>query len=103
MEESFRYPKEQYKYEELPTETSFRVCELLPGKSGDPICCLLHVGEWDKPREYEAISYAWGDPKVTVPVNVHGKRVYVTSNLHNGLSHLRLQDESRFLWADALW
>lgn len=103
MEEYFGYPEEQYKYEELLTETSFRVCELLPGKSGDPISCLLHVGEWDKPREYEAISYAWGDSTVRAPVNVHGKVVEVTKNLHRGLRHLRLQDESRFLWADVLW
>lgn len=97
------YAEELYKYEELPTETSYRVMELLPGKDEDPISCLLHVADWDSPLEYEAISYAWGENKETAPVNVHGKRVEVTMNLHAGLEHLRYQDQSRFLWADALW
>jgi hypothetical protein len=103
MGEYSGYAEELYNYEELPTETSYRVLELLPGKGNDPISCLLHVTDWESPLEYEAISYAWGDPKVTAPVNVHDKMVEVTVNLHTGLEHLRYQDQSRFLWADALW
>ena len=97
------HPLEPYQYEDLPTQTSFRVFELLPGQEGDPVTCLLHILNWSDPREYEAISYAWGDPSATAPVACHGKRLEVTQNLHRGLTHLRLQDRSRFLWADAIW
>lgn len=97
------YPLNPYQYEDLPTQTSFRVVELLPGKEGDPVSCSLHAVSWSNPLEYEAISYAWGDPNARAPVTCDGKRVEVTQNLHRGLIHLRFQDRSRFLWADALW
>jgi hypothetical protein len=81
------YLGELYQYETLPTHTSFRVFELLPGVDGDPISCVLRdVDRADSPK-YEAVSYAWGDP-----VNVDGN-----------WQHLRYQDRSRVLWADAIW
>lgn len=92
-----------YRYETLPTPTSFRVVELLPGKTDDPISCLLHQVDWSNLRDYEAISYAWGDPNAKAPIIVYEKIVEVTKNLHAGLTHLRYEDRSRFLWADALW
>ena len=97
------YLLEPYQYEDLPTLTSFRVAELLPGDDGKPISCLMHVVDWSNPLEYEAISYAWGDPNARAPVICNGKRVMVTQNLHKALTHLRFQDQSRFLWVDALW
>lgn len=96
------HPLEPYQYEDLPTQTSFRVIELLPGQESNPVSCLLHIVDWSNPLEYEAISYAWGDPSAIAPVTCHGKRLEVTRNLHRGLTHLRLQDRSRFLWADAI-
>ena len=96
------YLKERYQYEALPTET-FRVFELLPGVEGDPISCLLHDANWADLPVYEAISYAWGDPKATTPVILDGKRLDVTVNLQTALKHFRHQDRSRVLWADAIW
>ena len=97
------YPSKSYQHEDLPTQTSFRVVELLPGEEDDPIFCLLHVVDWSNPREYEALSYAWGDPNARVTVTCHGERLEVTKNLRDGLSHIRYPDRSRFLWVDALW
>jgi Heterokaryon incompatibility protein (HET) len=94
---------EPYRYNDLPTQTSFRVIELLPGEEGNPVSCLLHVVDWSNPLEYEAISYAWGDPNARAEVSCHGKGLEVTHNPHRGLKHLRSQNRSRFLWADALW
>lgn len=96
------YPLEPYQYEDLPTQTSFRVIELLAGQEGNLVSCLLHVVDWSNPLEYEAISYAWGDPSARAPVSCHGKTLEVTHNLRLGLTHVRLQDRSRFLWADAI-
>ena len=97
------HPQELYQYEDLPTQTSFRVMELLPGQESNPVSCLLHIVDWSNPLEYEAISYAWGNPSARAPITCHGKRLEVTQNLHRGLTHLRLQDRSRFLWVDAIW
>jgi hypothetical protein len=97
------YPEERYQYEALPTKTSFRVLELLPGVEGDPISCLLRSVHWADLPVYEAISYAWGDPMARAPVIVDGKSLDVTVNLRRGLKHFRYQDRSRVLWADAIW
>jgi len=97
------YPEKHHKHEALPTKTSFRVLELLPSVEGDPISCLLRCVHWADLPEYEAISYAWGDPKTKTPVIVDGKRLDVTVNLRTGLQHFRYQNRSRVLWADAIW
>ena len=92
-----------YQYKDLPLPTSFRFVELLPGQPNEPISCILHVADWSALPEYEAISYAWGDPNARATVICDGKRIEVTRNLYNGLTHIRYPDRSRFLFADALW
>ncbi|KAE9375043.1 hypothetical protein N431DRAFT_406149 [Stipitochalara longipes BDJ] len=96
------YPEEPYEHEALPTKTSFRVLELLPGVGGDPISCLLRSVHWADLPVYEAISYAWGDPMARAPVIVDGKVLEVTLNLQTALKHFRYHDRSRVLWADAI-
>ena len=51
---------------------------------------------------YEALSYTWGDPKITKPVICSGKKIEITANLHSALYHLRYPDRQRILWVDAL-
>ncbi len=101
----FEHPSESFQHEDLPDPPplSFRVAELLPGEEGDPVSCLLHVADLSNPPEYEALSYAWGDPSATSTVYCQGKRKEVTQSLHGGLTHVRFQDRSRFLFADAVW
>jgi hypothetical protein len=50
-----QYSLEPCQYKDLPTETSFRVIEHLPGKEGNPVSCLLHIVDWSDLMEYEAI------------------------------------------------
>jgi hypothetical protein len=90
-------------YEALPTHTSFRLLELLPEEDGQSIACTLRNVDWAKSPKYEAVSYAWGDPKARAPVIVNGRRLDVTVSLHTALKHLRYRDRSRVLWADAIW
>jgi hypothetical protein len=100
------YSAEPYQYEVLPAETAFRILELLPGKEDDPVSCLLHVADLSEPSKsptFEVISYAWGDATVRTPIICHGKQVQVTRNLRCALIHFRYHDQSRFMWADALW
>ncbi|PVH72238.1 hypothetical protein DL98DRAFT_660192, partial [Cadophora sp. DSE1049] len=95
-------PRETYQYNTMPTQTSFRVLELLPGEECDPVSCLLlHVG-WSTPLQYEAIPYAWGDASDPEPIICQGRELKVTRNLHNGLCHFRFRDRSRILWVDAI-
>ena len=92
-----------YPYEGLLTKASFRVFELLPGTEHDAVSGKLRTVNWDDMPQYEAISYAWGNPNRKVPVLVDGKRIEVTLNLRTGLKHLRHRDHSRVLWVDAIW
>jgi hypothetical protein len=92
-----------YTYDILPSEKSLRIAELLLGSNNDDVSIKLHTVEWESLPEYEAISYAWGDPTVKAPVFCDGQVIEVTQNLHTALSHFRHKDKSRFLWADALW
>jgi hypothetical protein len=95
--------KSGYCYEELLSATSFRVLELLPGIDDDGISYKLHSADWKDPPEYEAVSYAWGDPEHKMVSICDGKELFITPNLHEGLLHLRYANRSRYLWADAVW
>ncbi len=94
-----------YKYVVLPNPPpfAFRVLELDPRSKGEKIQGRMHIVDWDNVPEYEAISYAWGDPKDTDLVYLDGKAVNVTKNLKVALEHFRYDDKTRFLWADAVW
>ncbi|KAH7317962.1 heterokaryon incompatibility protein-domain-containing protein, partial [Rhexocercosporidium sp. MPI-PUGE-AT-0058] len=51
---------------------------------------------------YEALSYVWGDPNATVAVRLHDVERHVTVNLALALRYLRLPEETRAVWADAM-
>jgi hypothetical protein len=93
----------QYQYKHLPSPTAFRVLELLPGKQNEELCYRLHVVDWTDPPNFEAISYAWGDPDLQVSSICDGKELRITPNLRDGLLQFRYADQSRMLWADAVW
>ncbi|KAF1363441.1 hypothetical protein EJ07DRAFT_162712 [Lizonia empirigonia] len=58
--------------------------------------------EDDEANVIHSLSYVWGDPRVTTPIDLHGHPFPVTSNLFSALKHLRLRDTERVLWVDAL-
>jgi hypothetical protein len=94
---------EFYSYSDLTEGTSFRILELLPGKEDDTVSVVLHPSNLKDHPEYEALSYTWGNVMSKASFLCDGKRIEATTNLHAGLSHLRLASKSRFLWVDALW
>jgi hypothetical protein len=51
---------------------------------------------------YEALSYTWGDPKVTISVEINGVEFPVTTNLFSALKRLRKPARERVLWVDAV-
>ena len=89
-------------YQPLTVRNETRLLVLESGQNSDEISCgLLNVLLTWRTR-YEALSYTWGDPKITKPVICSGKKIDVTANLHSALHHLRYPDRQRILWVDAL-
>jgi hypothetical protein len=80
-----------------------RLLTLLPTTNFDDDlrCEVNHTSLEDKP-EFEALSYAWGNPKDVVPLLLHDQTFHITKNLASALRHLRYAYEPRVLWVDAL-
>ncbi|KAH7246888.1 heterokaryon incompatibility protein-domain-containing protein [Fusarium solani] len=85
-------------------QEQIRILHLEPGWGSTPISCSIHLISLtsDPPPKYEALSYTWGDPKVTREIIVNGYLVNVTFNLYSALYRLRQPEEMRVLWVDAL-
>ena len=52
--------------------------------------------------DYEALSYTWGDEKVTTPIEINGVSFSVTLNLFGALNRLRKNGRDRVLWIDSI-
>ena len=89
-------------YQPLTARNEIRLLVLEPGQNKDEINCLLMNVLLTWRAQYEALSYTWGNPKITKPVRCSGKTIDVTTNLHSALRHLRYPDQQRILWVDAL-
>lgn len=96
------------------SKQEIRLTRMLPALDlDDPIHVeLFTVSLLDEPH-YEAISYAWGNCNDTVdislqvarPTSSDGLRVFkvpITASLWRALRRLRLKEQPRTLWADAL-
>jgi len=53
---------------------------------------------------YDALSYVWGNPKVTRPIYIGQleRKLPVTTNLYAALLHLRNSSLERIIWIDAI-
>jgi hypothetical protein len=56
----------------------------------------------DETPDYYALSYTWGDAKITHPIEVDGHPLQVTANLLSALRRLQLRDGWEYLWVDAI-
>lgn len=57
---------------------------------------------YDHPHAYEALSYVWGDPRLSRSISIDGFKLPITANLHTALANLRSPYIERLLWADAM-
>ncbi|CAN9319954.1 unnamed protein product [Alternaria alternata] len=90
-------------YEPIDSENGeIRLLELLPGCYHDVIRINLHTKNLNDNPNYEALSYAWGTAPSSNPAIINGCPIPVRESLDLGLRRLRLTDESRTLWVDAL-
>lgn len=84
------------------SSTEIRLVNLQSGQESDPIHVKLTHALLDGNATYDALSYAWGGPKVTPPIAIDGLPFHVTVNLEISLRHLRLESQPRVIWIDAI-
>jgi hypothetical protein len=96
---------EPYVYDTLDSNSKeIRVLEVAPGAGDDMVkCTLKHVSLLSDSRlAYETISYCWGPSKDPVVINLNGCLVPVSATSEAAVRRMRLIDQSRVLWIDAI-
>jgi hypothetical protein len=83
-------------------DSDIRPLNIQPGNGTDRIKCTFVLASLEDKPSYEALSYTWGDSTHKVPVFLDCCEFLVTQNLENAFRHLRLQDEQRIPWVDAV-
>ncbi|KAI1447743.1 heterokaryon incompatibility protein-domain-containing protein [Annulohypoxylon stygium] len=92
-------------------QNQIRFIEILPSDTDyQPVRCLLKTMELTSDIRYAALSYVWGDRKVTQDIIVNEIEFPVTNNLASALWHFRKNgfpkhgraDGIRLLWVDAI-
>lgn len=81
-----------------------RLLILHSGLPSSPIrCSLIHVRlKAVTTPVYDALSYAWGTEHDTNAISMNGAGHMVRKNLYLALQNLRLPNDVRVLWIDAL-
>jgi hypothetical protein len=95
-----------YLYGELRS-SKIRLLRILPGRSNEPLACVLEQVALSTEPVFHSLSYCWGEPGEEEKILLNGRTSRVSKNLYEALRHFReLQDsESVFkgaLWADAI-
>lgn len=90
-------------------DTTERQIRLLTLESKDEqdgtLNCTLETVSLDDQPEYAALSYVWGDAKITETIHVNDHAMPVTVNLAAALRQIRAKDSdwaNRRLWIDAV-
>lgn len=91
------------KIEGRPDGDYIRILELAPSHAAtEPIRISLATVKLADAREYEALSYCWGDPNKTTSILCLEDAFQVTEHLGEALRQLRLTAQPRMLWIDAI-
>jgi hypothetical protein len=96
--------KRPFRYRRLVAkdQQQIRLFRLVPGRPHDPLCGSLITTDLRASPEYDAVSYVWGDPAPRFNLIIDGKLLKIAENLQKALVAMRLEDESRTLWVDAV-
>lgn len=94
-------------YYPLPVSTSVsskttRNLRIKPGAISAAIQCDLEVIDLHNEPPYEALSYIWGELTLAQTIRCNGRNKSVTPNLRAALQRLRLLEEERLIWVDAI-
>ncbi|KAL2067595.1 hypothetical protein VTL71DRAFT_2020 [Oculimacula yallundae] len=103
MEPQNNYEPAGYRYKPLTDSNHIRILRLYSGSDGEKIKCSIEHGNiaLGEICLYEALSYMWGPEKMDL-FELDGHQHAVRHNLWLALYWLRLPDQSRDLWVDAL-
>ncbi|KAJ0326573.1 hypothetical protein COL5a_006759 [Colletotrichum fioriniae] len=104
-------PNSTYRYQSLPpiaeegrTPSFTRLIFLYPGSGEDPFEAHLEIVDIEHAPPYEALSYTWGKPMEQPRdyIWMQGCPMPIKPNLEDALRSLRLPNQVRRLWVDAL-
>ena len=90
-----------------PQSQQIRLLRIFPSSELEaPIHCSIFKADLkdDPPPIYRALSYVWGDPKLTAEINIEGTKGPTTIGLNLSLAirYVRHDSDDVVLWADAL-
>lgn len=107
MPKQKRGPIAKLQHRRLRSPRSIRLLSLHPSSNlSAPLDVSLFEASLDDfpsdRHSYEALSYVWGAPTGSVPCTCDGKRLLITPNCNDALRHLRLPNQHRILWVDAI-
>ncbi|KAK0611308.1 heterokaryon incompatibility protein-domain-containing protein [Immersiella caudata] len=83
----------------LPSH-SIRLLRLHPGTA--TLRCTLTTHTLSSLPPYEALSYAWGNPRKCHLITCNNSRLHITKSLFHALCQLRRNGQSLPLWIDAI-
>jgi Heterokaryon incompatibility protein (HET) len=91
-----------FEYSDVLPKGQIRLVKLLNAADGTPIHCELFTTSISR-EAYNALSYAWGDTKLTHQIVCNGQRLMITANAHSALVHLQKAGEHVLpLWIDSI-
>ena len=92
-----------HQHSPLPSSDFIRLVRIDPGDDQrDLIRLSICQTRLQNAPKFEALSYEWGTHMCDKPVLCDGQELQVKTNLGAALKHLRLADESRWMWIDAI-
>jgi Heterokaryon incompatibility protein (HET) len=91
-----------YQHEPLPLEYDTRMLVICPGAYGEQIEVKVVPVESLAKAEYDALSYEWGEKKLTHFLSCGGRQIRVRANLHAALQRIRSRDKEQMIWVDAV-
>jgi hypothetical protein len=94
-----------FTHEPLPDAlTHIRLIEVLQGKVGQHVVCTVSVWPLDTAPSYDAISYTWGDPALTVSITINGQTMVVRQNCEYVMQQwfTAKRSTSKYIWVDAV-
>jgi hypothetical protein len=94
-----RSDKPPFQYRSLANERDVRLLELSMGGVRDIKCSMVHV-DIDKPGEYSAVSYTWGESTKSHGIVVDGAWLATTASVYEIVFKLAPMHGTRRVWID---
>ncbi|CAM1511753.1 Fc.00g092660.m01.CDS01 [Cosmosporella sp. VM-42] len=100
---AFKIHNNGFSYLELPyPSSSIRILHIRPGKHRDLLRGSLEPVPLAHRPAFDALTYSWGDPDDSTQILVNGKKMRITSNLHDALVNIRDRSKTVPIWVDQI-